>query len=78
MTTRELLIQEIERAPEDLVQLLLRYMRAEQQRRQSTQPAKVAAMIGPYADYWNQFIGPTDDEPWERPPQNTLEQREAW
>lgn len=78
MTTRELLIQEIERAPEDLVQLLLRYMHAEQQRRQSAQPTKADATIGPYADYWNQFVGAAGDEPWERPPQGTLEQREAW
>lgn len=78
MTTRELLIQEIERAPEDLVQLLLRYIRAEQQRRQSTQATNAPQTLGPHAAYWNQFIGAAADEPWERPPQGMLEQREVW
>ncbi|MCB0081172.1 MAG: hypothetical protein KDE47_09590 [Caldilineaceae bacterium] len=78
MTTRELLIQEIEHAPDDLVQLLLRYIRAEQQRRQATKADHAAQTLGPFADYWNQFIGAAGDEPWERPAQGTLEQREAW
>lgn len=78
MTTRELLIQEIERAPDDLVQLLLCYLRAEQQRRQSAQVEHVTQTLGPYADDWNQFIGAASDEQWACPVQGSLEQREAW
>lgn len=33
---------------------------------------------GPYADYWNQFVGVLADEQWERPEQGIWEQREAW
>ncbi len=38
----------------------------------------VPASIGPYADYWNQFIGAVSDERWERPIQGELEPREVW
>ena len=75
MTTRELLIQEINQAPEDVIQMLLRYLQAEQQRRSSPPRAKTS---GVYADYWNQFIGALADEPWERPSQGNLGQRVAW
>lgn len=78
MTTRELLIQEINQAPEDVLQMLLRYLQAEQQRRNSPSPAQSTKTAGLYADYWNQFIGVLADEPWERPAQGTQEQREAW
>ena len=78
MTTRELLIHEIEHAPDDLVQILLRYLRTEQHHRQSMRATEAPQTRGPYADYWNQFIGAAGDEPWERSPQGTLEQREAW
>jgi len=37
-----------------------------------------SATTGPYADYWNQFIGAAADEVWERPTQDELEQREVW
>lgn len=78
MTTRELLIQEIKQAPEDILQLLLRYLQAEQQRRNPSQRAKAAKTTGSYADYWDQFVGAAGDEGWERPPQGKLEQREVW
>lgn len=78
MTTRELLIQEINQAPEDVLQMLLRHLQAEQQRRRALQPTQGGKTSGLYADYWNQFIGILADEPWERPAQGTLEQREAW
>ena len=78
MTTRELLIQEINQAPEDVIQMLLRYLQAEQQRRSSPPRAKTTKTTGVYADYWNQFIGTLADEPWERPSQGNLEQRVAW
>ena len=78
MTTRELLIQEINQAPEDVIQMLSRYLQAEQQRRSSPHRAKPAKTTGIYADYWNQFIGVLADEPWERPTQGNLEQRIAW
>lgn len=76
MTTRELLIQEIKHVPEDLLPVLLHYLRTEQKRRQSIQNDKHSQVLGPYADYWNQFVGTISEEPWERPPQGTLEQRE--
>jgi len=78
MTTRELLIQEINQAPEDVLQMLLRYLQAEQQRRQSPQGTKPLQTIGPYATYWNQFVGTAADERWERSPQGALEQCPAW
>lgn len=78
MTTRELLIQEINQAPEDVLQMMLRYLQAEQQRRNSPQRAKPTKTIGSYADYWNQFIGAMAEESWDRPLQGNLEQRPAW
>lgn len=78
MTTRELLIQEINQAPEDVLQLLLRYLQAEQQRRNPSRHAKVTKTTGSYADYWNQFIAAAGNEGWERPLQGKLEQREVW
>jgi hypothetical protein len=77
MTTRESLIREINRAPEDVLQKTLRYLRTELRRRQR-QHDQGAQTTGPYADYWNQFIGVFAGEEWERPAQETLEQREAW
>jgi hypothetical protein len=74
MSTRELLIEEINQAPEDLLRLLLQILQAELKKRgfpQSVQPATT----GPYAAYWNQFIGRFANEEWERPPQDLLEQR---
>ena len=78
MTIRELLIQEINQAPDDVLQMMLRYLQAEQQRGSAPQRTKPAKTTGIYADYWNQFIGALADEPWERPPQGNLEQRVAW
>lgn len=78
MTTRELLIQEINQAPEDVLQMLLRYLQAEQQRRNTPRRAKPVKTTGIYADYWNQFIGALTDDVWERPAQGKLEQRDAW
>lgn len=78
MSTRELLIREINQAPEDLLQILLHYLQTEQQRRKSLQDTSAPQTVGPYADYWNQFVGAADDGPWERPPQGNLEQRVEW
>jgi hypothetical protein len=78
MTTRELLIQEINQAPEDVLQMMLRYLQAEQQRRTSPQRAKLIKTTGSYAEYWNQFIGALAEETWDRPPQGNLEQHPAW
>jgi hypothetical protein len=77
MTTRESLIQEIDHAPEDVLQKTLRYLRTELRRHQP-QHDQIAQTTGPYADYWNQFVGIFSGEEWERPAQGTLEQREAW
>jgi hypothetical protein len=77
MTTRESLLREINRAPEEVLQKTLRYLRGELRRRQP-QYNQIAQTTGPYADYWNQFVGVFADEEWERPAQGTLEQREAW
>jgi len=78
MTTRELLIHEINHAPDDVLKVTLRYLQTELQRRGLTQHRSVEQTTGPYADYWNQFIGVFADEEWDRPAQGTLEQREAW
>jgi hypothetical protein len=77
MSTRELLIEEINHAPEDLLKLLLQVLQVELKKRGFAQPARPAT-TGPYAAYWNQFIGRFADEEWERPPQDVLEQREEW
>lgn len=77
MSTRELLIEEINQAPEDILQLLLQVLQSELKKRGFTQPIQ-SATTGPYAAYWNQFIGRFADEEWERPPQDLLEQREEW
>lgn len=78
MTTRELLIREINQAPEDVLQEMLQYLR--QQLRQRSLPERHIRpqATGPYADYWNQYIGAFADEEWERPDQGTLEERDQW
>ena len=83
MSTRELLIQEIAYAPEDILQHLLRYLHAELKwqhpiNQNLTNPPLRPMTTGAYADYWNQFIGVFADEPWERPSQDLLEEREEW
>ena len=78
MSTRELLIEEINHAPEDVLQQLLHYLRAELKWRNGGSRPTHPTTTGPYADYWNQFIGLFADEEWERPPQDLLEQREEW
>jgi hypothetical protein len=78
MSTRELLIEEINQAPEDVLQRLLRYLQVELKRRNSVLQLTRPTTTGPYADYWNQFIGVFADEEWERPPQDLLEQRAEW
>jgi hypothetical protein len=77
MTTRESLIREINRAPEDVLQKTLRYLRTELRRRQR-QHDQIAQTTGPYADYWNQFVGAFAGEEWDHPAQGILERREAW
>ena len=70
MSTRELLIEEINHAPEDVLQQLLHYLRAELKWRNGESRPPHLTTTGPYADYWNQFIGLFADEEWERPPQD--------
>lgn len=78
MSTRELLIEEINHAPEDVLQQLLHYLRAELKWRNGESRPPHLTTTGPYADYWNQFIGLFADEEWDRPPQDLLEPREEW
>lgn len=78
MTTREMLIREINHAPDDVLTVTLRYLQTELQRRGLTQHGTVEQTTGTYADYWNQFIGAFASEEWDRPSQGTLEQRETW
>lgn len=78
MSTRELLIQEINHASEDVLLRLLRYLQIELKRANGTLQATRPTTTGAYADYWNQFIGIFADEEWERPPQDKLEQRLEW
>lgn len=78
MTTRELLIREINRAPEDVLQRMLHYLQQELEQRRPIRDGQRPQTTGPYADYWNQFIGAFADEEWERPAQGGLEQRESW
>ncbi len=78
MSTRELLIEEINHAPEDVLQQLLRYLQIELKQPNSIPQSMRPTTTGSYADYWNQFIGVFADEEWERPPQTLLEQREEW
>lgn len=78
MSTRELLIEEINHAPEDVLLRLLRYLQIELKRANVTLQTIRPTTTGPYADYWNQFIGVFADEEWERPPQDKLEQRIEW
>lgn len=77
MSTRELLLEEINYAPEDVLKLLLQVLQAELKKR-GFGPVPHQTTVGPYADYWNQFIGRFANEEWERPPQDALEQREEW
>ena len=56
MTTRELLIREINRAPEDVLRRTLRYLQVELQQRRPAPRGQTPQTTGPYADYWNQFI----------------------
>ena len=51
MTLRELPIGEINHAPEDVLQVTLRYLRAELRRRSLPQHDQTAQTTGPYADY---------------------------
>lgn len=78
MTTRELLIREINQAPEDVLQEILDYLHQELQRRGLPQQPDSVRTTGPYADYWNQYIGLFAGEEWERPEQGNLESREQW
>lgn len=78
MSTQELLIAEINHAPEDVLQRLLRYLRSELQQPNKLQTPSRLATTGPYADYWNQFIGAFANEEWERLPQDEIEEREVW
>jgi hypothetical protein len=78
MTTRELLICEINHAPDNVLKVTLHYLQTELQRRGLTQHRTVEQTTGPYADYWNQIIGVFANEELDRPAQGTLEQREGW
>lgn len=78
MTMRETLIDEIKRAPDELLPNLLSYLRREIKRRQPNREIAAPAIKGAYADYWNQFIGAFANEEWERPPQDPVEKRNEW
>lgn len=78
MTTRELLIREINQAPEDVLQETLDYLREELRRRGQLKSPNAPQINGPYSEYWNQYIGVFAGEEWERPDQGNLEDREAW
>ena len=78
MTTRDILIREIQGAPEDILQRTLRFLQRELRERSPATEKSTPQTTGPYADYWNQFIGAFADEEWERPAQGALETREAW
>lgn len=78
MSTQELLIEEINHAPEDVLQRLLRYLRTELQHQGKPQHPVRPMTSGPYANYWNQFVGAFANEEWERLPQDALEVREMW
>ena len=77
MTTRERLICEINRAPEDLVQQTLHFLQQELGERHPALDNQRLQTTGPHADYWNQFIGAFADEEWERPAQGVPEQRDT-
>lgn len=70
MTTRERLNHELDRASEDVLQRTLRYLQRELEKRRPAQDRQRPQTTGPYADYWNQFIGAFAGEEWERPEQN--------
>ena len=78
MTTRELLIREINQAPEDVLQETLQYLLRQLHQRDRLEQRTRPYTTGPYADYWNQYIGVFADEEWERPQQETFEAREQW
>ena len=69
MTTRDILIREIQGAPEDILQRTLRFLQRELRERSPATEKSTPQTTGPYADYWNQFIGAFADEEWERPAQ---------
>lgn len=69
MTTREGLIREINRAPEDLLQRTLHFLQQELEKHRPVLDEQRPQTTGPYADSWNQFIGAFADEEWERPAQ---------
>lgn len=69
MTTRELLIREINQAPEDVLQEMLDYLLQQLRQRGLPDHRTRPQATGPYADYWNQYIGAFADEEWERPEQ---------
>jgi hypothetical protein len=78
MTTRELLLREINHAPEDVLEETLRYLQNELKKRGLVQRPAIEQANGPFADYWNQFVGAFAGEEWERPGQGAAEQRESW
>lgn len=78
MRTKELLIEEINHAPEGLLQQLLRYLRVDLQEQNKIVNRAQPSTNGPYADYWNQYLGAFVNQEWDRPAQDSLEQRESW
>jgi hypothetical protein len=77
MTTRELLLREIGRAPDEVLEETLRYLQHELAKRGLSQ-RHTGEVPGPYANYWNQFVGHFMGEEWERPNQGNTEDRAAW
>jgi hypothetical protein len=78
MTTRELLLREINHAPEEVLEETLRYLQHELEKRGLMHRPSVEQARGPFADYWNQFIGAFAGEDWERPEQGNAEERASW
>ncbi len=78
MTTRELLLREINHAPEDVLEETLRYLQRKLEKRGLMQRPDTEEARGAFADYWNQFIGTFAGEEWERPAQGSAEERDSW
>lgn len=70
---QDILIQEINRLPDDVVRELLAFLQ-QRTRLESNMPS--SSESGRYANYWRQYIGAFAGEEWERPAQGTFEARD--
>jgi hypothetical protein len=75
MSARDVLIQEIQRQPEEVLSQLLDYLKFLSEKHRSS--GTPASANGWPASYFNLF-GAFADEPWERPPQLPEEARKNW